>query len=419
MEMEIVNGPGNGIEKMNGKLPDLQEKKSTKPKNTNDVDETVREMKRQRSLELNEQILAFNENFSEILIGPPGHYESKVKICYWPDGREKNPSNYRFLSVDTFKIFTAHMKYFYLEEATQRRKKGKLSKLWLEDPRRERLHGIVFRPDLPKDICSIKDFKYLNLWKGFAVIERGNDDDWACYKKLLMAAAADEDGSENKEVYDYLICLLAYVVQFPSKLPKAAIVLRGNEGSGKSRIPIYLSKIFHSGNVLIAAERRDLTGQFNDMLVGRKVAFFDESFFSANNSTMDKLKRMVTEETFIAEGKFLPRYSVDNKALYFMATNHELPVQVTEGDRRFLTLVLNKQEQFDRKFWDEFHDEMDGNGPAALLNFLLSVKLKGFSPLNPPVNQERKALKEATKFETCSLYAYLERLKGIGYSTFW
>ena len=81
----------------------------------------------------------------------------------------------------------------------------------------------------------------LNLWRGFAVEA---DDSGGC--SLYLAHITGVICSGNDEHATYLLDYLAWGVQNPGKRPEVAVVLRGEEGTGKGTMVHPYGELFGS-----------------------------------------------------------------------------------------------------------------------------------------------------------------------------
>lgn len=84
------------------------------------------------------------------------------------------------------------------------------------------------------------------------------------------------------------------MVQRPGRLPGVSIVLRGDEGVGKTAIFNWMAPMFPPQHTLLVSTTRGLTGQFNAHLQGKVLVLADEAFFVGQRDIIGPLQSMIT-----------------------------------------------------------------------------------------------------------------------------
>ena len=133
---------------------------------------------------------------------------------------------------------------------------GKFVKYWLKQPAIKTFNSVDFLPP-PLDVNN----KIYNTFTGLRVdkIKYDGDDDFEIITNHIKLMA----GNENKG-YEYLLNYLAHMVQKPGELPKVAIVIKGEQGTGKSLFwNLFGEKVLGSEYVLETAEIDKVIGRFN------------------------------------------------------------------------------------------------------------------------------------------------------------
>ena len=132
-----------------------------------------------------------------------------------------------------FRAFHENRKKFI--EVNGKPKQVGLGTWWLRHEHRQQYERVVFDPG------AAPNPDVLNLWRGFAVEP---DDSRSC--SLFLAHITDDICSGNDEHATYLLDLLAWGVQNPGKRAEVAVVLRGDEGTGKGKMVHSYGALFGS-----------------------------------------------------------------------------------------------------------------------------------------------------------------------------
>lgn len=271
----------------------------------------------------------------------------------------------------------------------------KLGKWWFENPRRREYKGIVFSPE--------KEVPYhYNLWRGFAFEP---SPEKTCEK--FISHIRDNVCSGDDEVFEYLIKWMARTVQFPASQGKVAVVLQGEQGTGKTFFADTFGALF-GRHYMMVADSELLLGRFNGHLQDCIVVFSDEAFFAKNPKHQSALKSLITGEFFAVEEKFEKAQMAKNYVHLIMASNSEHVVPADLDERRFLVLKVSNDQKQNPDYFEAIQKEMDDGGYAALLQFLLSVDLSGYIVQNVPktealVRQKIISMDDTQKF----VYEYL------------
>ena len=175
---------------------------------------------------------------------------------------------------------------------------GKLGKreaatVWLESRSRREVHGVQY---CPNNIGLHQD--HLNLWLGWGIDPAPGD----C-SVILDHITRVIAGGDNKKA-EFILDWCADIFQNPTRKPSVAIVLRGNEGTGKSVLGAVLRRLLGPRNVLVNADKDRLLGRFNSALASKILIQAEETFFAGDARTTDALKHLITGHSLEVELKF-------------------------------------------------------------------------------------------------------------------
>jgi|GEM_PF-6574163 len=135
------------------------------------------------------------------------------------------------------------------------------------------------------------------------------------------------------EIHD-LFDRLAHALQCPGVLPGAAVVFRGEEGTGKGALVQILARILGQGYLQHAKTIEGVTGQYATTY-GKVLVFIDEVFWAGNHGPGEVLKKIVTESALDVNRKYLDPMRVANVAHVFIASNHDQAVFAGTSARRW------------------------------------------------------------------------------------
>jgi len=227
--------------------------------------------------------------------------------------------------------------------------------------------GVVFKPGraVPAD-C-------FNLWQGFAVEPKPGVSLQIIYNHMLYIVC---DGYQD--LCDYLIKWIAYTFQNPDKPAGAAIVLRGEKGSGKGTFGHFLRAIWGNHGLHIA-NAKHLVGNFNSHLADTCFLFADEAFYSGDKQHESVLKALITEPTLIVERKGIDAVPQPNYLKILMATNVEYAVPASRDERRYCVIDVSSERIGDREYFTALNAACNSKDvQAAFLYDMLHMDLTGF-----------------------------------------
>lgn len=241
--------------------------------------------------------------------------------------------------------------------------------------------GVVFLPDRKAPANCF------NTWSGFSVEPKQNDD----LLEPILSHIKETVCAGNEDLYDYFIKWTAYTIQNPNKPAGAAIVLRGEKGSGKGTIGHFLKDLWgHHG--LHISNAKHLVGNFNGHLADVCFLFADEAFYSGDRQHEGVLKALITEPTVTIERKGVDAISQPNYLKIFMATNADFAVPASRDERRYFVADVSSARIGDKAYFNALHAACDSKDvQAAFLYSMLNVDLTGFKTGDIPESKGLRA----------------------------
>lgn len=264
-------------------------------------------------------------------------------------------------------------RYMHRKKVVGKDKDGKeitmaLGKWWLENQNRRQHKTLTFLPGG----ADILDGDQLNLWNGFGVQPKAGS--WALMHQHIREVLADGDDAAA----DYIIKWAAYAVQHPDKPAEAALVFRGNLGTGKGMFGRAMLRIFGQHGVRTQGANV-LDSRFNAHLRDTVLLFADEVDWDSHRSSA-QLKGMVTEESLFIEPKGVDATNQPNYLHIIIASNNSWVIPAAPGERRFAVFGVPDHRKNDDAYWDALQAETEGGGLAAMLHDLLAMDLTGWHP---------------------------------------
>lgn len=240
---------------------------------------------------------------------------------------------------------------------------------WAKNPNsRSYTGGVIFLPGrvAPPD--------YFNTWRGFSVNPKQND----ALLTPIYGHMKDVVCAGHLDLYHYFIKWIAYTTQNPDKPAGAALVLRGEKGSGKGTIGHFLKAIWDNHGLHITSPKH-LVGNFNAHLNDVCFLFADEAFFSGDHAAEGILKGLITEPSLMIERKGIDAITQPNYLKILMATNSDWAVPATKDERRFCIMDVSSahigNREYFNKLWSMCHSK---EVQAAFLYAMLNIDLTDF-----------------------------------------
>jgi uncharacterized protein YihD (DUF1040 family) len=289
----------------------------------------------------------------DTLLNVPDDYETNDPDVLYGLTKDKYERDYKMAFIDTtnnisYKIdgvvhyFSKTDMLFKLDDV--RIKDDPFFPRWSKDPTKQRFNCVGVYPH--DTICPDS---VLNLWNGYDVEKIQPENE--VVNEAVNEVVADPDLFMNhlkiicKEsvVLEFLLDWLANMFQYPSN-QSIMVVIQGEEGSGKSVICDFVTKILGCGYCLeINSVEHALFGRFNAQLVNKVFVNINEIDRTTMSSYGEQLKAIITQPTLTIEDKGKKRFEVNN-LLHFMTTcNNENAFKITETSRRFMYLETSNE----------------------------------------------------------------------------
>lgn len=201
------------------------------------------------------------------------------------------------------------------------------------------------------------------------------EGDWSDIRALVMNLVGEDRREEALEFFlDWLALLVQsiYLLLAPLKM-LTAVVLHGEQGSGKGTLVEVLEMLYPAGSVITVDQER-LEERFSSwnadtlLLVANEV----NSGTTKEKTLANKLKRLITDPTVVVEEKGeKAQPNTKNKMSLLFCSNDDRPVRIERGDRRFI--VFHSRTKLPQSLIKALRADMSGprSQVAAFFHHLL------------------------------------------------
>ena len=219
----------------------------------------------------------------------------------------------------------------------------------------------------------------INLWTGWAITP--NAKPWPTIEYHLRDVLASGD----EEHYRYILNWGAFYVQNPDRAAEVALVFRGSKGVGKGMLGRALCSLAPAHSIQVSHSSQ-VTGRFNEHMHQTIMFFADEAFWAGDKAGEGQLKRMITEDTLVIEGKNKKIIKARNLLHIIIASNEDWVVPSSKGERRYAIFGVSDQMKGKEAYFKRLAEAYSGEEMQGFLHYLLNIDLGDWHPRsNVPV----------------------------------
>lgn len=228
----------------------------------------------------------------------------------------------------------------------------------------------------------------VNLWNGFATKPYSGDDYLDKCRRIvdhIERVICDND----PVVIEYVINWCANKIQYPTRRNKTVLLIEGGQGSGKDTFGRIMTRVIGPAHAGFDSGERFLD-RFNAHEEGRLLMCYEEVNMRRAEQKR-AIKAKITAEKMLIERKGVDRVEYENLCDYIMTTNDTGSVMMEENERRFFPIKTNDKNAQNAAYFKALYAEMEGEGIAAFMRYLMEVELDGFVPSNIPMTKFRSS----------------------------
>ena len=246
---------------------------------------------------------------------------------------------------------------------------------WSKDPNKRTYEDMDYVPYPPNELGTDKPHIF-NTFSGMGFNydeEYSEEEKDPILKEFLLNTICDGD----EKGYEYLYNKIAHLIQEPNTNPLVATILSGQEGVGKDSLIYLIRKLIGKNNVCATNMMEDVIpkrGAFNMRLKDKIVIEFNETSGKDGVDYMEQIKDFITREENPIRELYKSPYNQKNLIRLFILTNQLNPIQMKDGQRRFIWFKLNGDRKGDQEYWTEVYSNFDDtNWIDRVGNELLNV----------------------------------------------
>lgn len=302
------------------------------------------------------------------------------------------------LIFGTKEIWDNKLKTRFLAEAIRMAHPNEFD-VWLKSPSRATIspENIWFDPSDDKRPQGIKNPEqgkdYINSFAGLALSPLGDSDCYNLARPILDLLLHLCNG--DLDIFVWVMRWLAIPLQKLGTKMDTALIFHGHlQGVGKS---MFFDKVMSEiyGEYAVTLGQGQLEEQYNEWVVDKMYAIFEEVFSGKDRyAHMGKIKQLITGKTIYISKKYSNGWTQDNFVNCVFLSNDIMPLQLEQGDRRFM--VVNPSSEIPDDLRQSVSDAL--NDPAkvairAFLAVLMSYDLGDQNPhTHPPMTKAKERL---------------------------
>ena len=204
----------------------------------------------------------------------------------------------------------------------------------------------------------------------------------------------------NKELYDYILSWFSYIVQKPAGKTGVAIVIIGEQGTGKNipftNVLCHLLGVYANSNVNAI---ENIVGKFNTSLENKKLIICNELTSADANKYLDsdKLKSVLTEERVEVNQKCVAIRSIENVANLIFVSNDNVPVKIERGDRRYVVTHTSSARKGDEVYFTKLINSFTENFYENLFRYFAQRDISNWNNRKLPQTEAKNDIIEASR----------------------
>ncbi|RHZ76065.1 hypothetical protein Glove_207g24 [Diversispora epigaea] len=188
----------------------------------------------------------------------------------------------------------------------------------------------------------------------------------------------------DKALSEYVLNWIAFLVQYPNKIPGTILVLRSPPRYGKNIITDFIRKsLFGPELVFSTSDLGKILGKFNGCVQGRKLIIMNEAGMLTGewHKSNDHLKSLITEDYITIEHKGLEPFDCGHFPGFMVLSNHDAPIRVEQGDGRIVCLDVSLRCKGNFKYFGQLGKILNHpDTPGSFMSYLLDRDLLDWNP---------------------------------------
>ena len=208
----------------------------------------------------------------------------------------------------------------------------------------------------------------------------------------------DVIANKNEEVYKYILVWIASILQKPNFKAGTALVILGNQGTGKNVFTNVICKLMarYANENITSIE--SVVGKFNAVLENKKLLVLNElqSIDCNKYLNSDALKSIITDKMVNINQKNEPERLTENVANFIMVSNNNVPIKIESTDRRYMVTKTSDAHRGDFDYFDKLCDSFTPEFYENLFTFFMMLDTRNYNLRKIPTTESKETIKEAS-----------------------
>ncbi|MDQ6438173.1 DUF5906 domain-containing protein [Mesorhizobium sp. LHD-90] len=189
---------------------------------------------------------------------------------------------------------------------------------------------------------------------------------------------------------DHLLNCVSFLFQKPGVKISHMVLLHSTQGTGKSLFFKLLGMLLGDENFQVV-ESDQLGSRWTAGMANVQAVVVEEFKTFEQLETYNRLKPWLTDRWVRVEEKNIPLYDARTPDFFIGATNHDNPIKLEDGDRRFAFYTSPMQPQ-PPEYYTRLHAALSTEA-GTFLHFLMNRDLSSFKPgAHPPMTEAKRDL---------------------------
>ncbi|MDM0046941.1 DUF5906 domain-containing protein [Variovorax dokdonensis] len=228
----------------------------------------------------------------------------------------------------------------------------------------------------------------VNLFAGMDLAPKAGDVEPILELIRYLTSRTSDKPEECAAITHWLLCWLAYPLQNMGSKQRTAVIMHGDEGTGKSFLFDLVVDIYGKYGAVVGQD--ELEDRFNDWRSAKLFVVGDEISSRAELvHNKNRLKALITSPTVQINPKNFARRTEKNHMNIVFLSNENQPLALDNSDRRYL--VVHTPGAKDPAYYSALGAWKAAGGTAAFYDYLLRYPVGDFSIYAPPPFTQAKA----------------------------
>ena len=273
-------------------------------------------------------------------------------------------------------------KFLTFDPNADKRKKAppkpkKVTQQWLYHPSQPSIFNdlhirnmIPFKENIVNEPYFLKEPEHLknkfNVFAGFELLNNNKyfDTKTSYFEESKTYHHMKHYLCPGDEVFEYILNLIAHMIQKPEIAPDMAVLFMSKQGLGKDLVfGHFISGLIGAKYYVNFGDIADFLGHFTASEEGLLLTVINEICEGHADNMMYKkagiMKDKITRKKCKIEKKGIDPYFVKHTSRYFMFTNHERAICIDNSDRRHLLISCNNEKANDQAYFLHIVNEVD------------------------------------------------------------